>query len=250
MALKHLSKPGSDDALSNSGSANSGGMLRKAALFRVDSEGNIIKNRAGVFALNPSSYEENKSANWSQQAVPGQSDPILQWVNSGARTVSFEALVTADTSYFQSGVTTKPGEETDPVKKTLNQIGQIASAFFKVTLPPPRQTTQVAANQGDSLDISAYLDYYRSLLYPTYDNATNPTKLRYSPPLLVLYAGKSIIKVPYENRISSQHDLWVLTDLKIRITKQLPNLAPMEAQVQFTLVQYNIRSFDTNRFTR
>lgn len=250
MALKHLSKPGSDDAISNSGTPNSGGMLRKAALFRVDKEGNIQKNRAGVFILNPSSYEESKSANWVQQQVPGQSDPVLQWVNSGARTVSFEALVTADTSYFDSNVVTKPGEETDPVKKTLNQIGEIASAFFKITLPPPRQTTQVTANKGDSLDISEYLNYYRSLLYPTYDNATNPNKLRYSPPLLVLYAGKSIIKVPYENRVSSQHDLWVLTDLKIRITKQLPNLAPMEATVQFTLVQYNVRSFDTNRFTR
>lgn len=250
MALKHLTKPGSDDALTNADVPNTGGMLRKAALFRVDNEGNIIKNKAGVFPLNPNSYEESKSANWAQQNVPGQSDPVLQWVNSGARTVSFEALITADTSYFQSGVTTKPGEETDPVKKTLNQIGNIASAFFKVTLPPPRQTTEAAANKGDSLDISAYLDYYRSLLYPTYDNATNPNKLRYSPPLLVLYAGSAVIKVPYENRISSQHDLWVLTDLKIRVTKQLPNLAPMEASVQFTLVQYNIRSFDSNRFTR
>lgn len=250
MALKHPRKSGSDDALTNADVPNVGSMLRKAALFRIDKDGNIIKNRAGVFILNPASYEESKSANWVQQQVPGQSDPVMQWVSSGARTVSFEALVTADTSYFQSGLVTKPGEETDPIKKTINQIGAIASAFFKVTLPPPRQTVQVSANKGDSLDISEYLNYYRSLLYPTYDNSTNPNKLRYSPPLLVLYAGKSIIKVPYENRISSQHDLWVLTDLKIRITKQLPNLAPMEATVQFTLVQYNIRSFDTNRFTR
>lgn len=250
MATKHLKKPGSEDALSNHGTANNGSLLRKAALFRVDKDGKIIKNKAGVFILNPASYEESKSANWIQQQVPGQSDPVLQWVSSGARTVSFEALVTADTSYFNSSIITKPGEETDPLKKALQVVGEIASAFFKISIPPPRQTIEEKASKGDSLDISEYLNYYRSLLYPTYDSVTNPRKLRYSPPLLVLYAGKSIIKVPYENRISSQHDLWVLTDLKIRVTKQLPNLAPMEAVVQFTLVQYNIRSFDTNRFTR
>jgi hypothetical protein len=49
--------------------------------------------------------------------------------------------------------------------------------------------------------------------------------------------------------ISVDTDLWVVTDLRIKITKQLPNLAPMEAIVSFQLTQYNRRTKDQNDFT-
>jgi len=60
--------------------------------------------------------------------------------------------------------------------------------------------------------------------------------------------GKAVTKYPYGQKITSQHDLWVITNLEIQITKFLPNLAPMEAVVTFQLTQYNIRSFDRKRF--
>jgi hypothetical protein len=248
MPLKQLSKRKSEDATAVVTDTNDS--FRKAALFKIDSQGNILKNKAGVFLLNPATYEDSKSANWAQQQVPGQSDPILQWVSSSARTVSFEALVTNDTADFDDGIIRVSSENDEGgINNIISQVGKIASAFFKVSVPPTRQTAQIKATKGDALDISYYLNYYRSLLYPTYDNQINPRKLQQNPPLLVLYAGSSVPKIKYENRISSQHDLWVLTDLRIRVTKQLPNLAPMEALVQFTLVQYNVRSFDTRRFT-
>lgn len=251
MALKPLIKSrGVKDVLANTNSPNNGNFLRRSALAWVKDNGEIHLPIHGYFLLNPDSYEESKSANWIEHQVPGQSDPIFQWVSSGARQVSFEALVTADTAYFESYAGTKPGEETDPVKNSINKLGEVASAFFKVTLPPPRQTLEVAADKGDSLDISKYLEYYRSLLLPTYDNYNMPKLVDYSPPLLVLYNGNSFSNIPYGNRVSSKHDLWILKDLKIRITKQLPNLAPMEATVQFTLVQYSVRSKGSDRVHR
>lgn len=218
--------------------------LQIAALFAVDKDGNIIKDDVGKFLINPESITESKSSNWNPTNTPGNSDPTLQWTNGGPRTVSFQALVTTDTADYKSESDFKPGKEKDPLKKLSIFSGTIASAFFKVAKPEPRMPTDRFTN----LDISSYLNYYRSLLYPIYDDKDNPKRLQGSPPLVVLYAGSSVTKFPYGETINSQQDLWVVTDISIKITKQTPNLAPMEAVVDFQLMQYNIRSFDRRRF--
>jgi hypothetical protein len=222
--------------------------LRKAALFTIDVAGNIIGEPLGVFSLNPSTWNESKTANWVQVAVPGQSDPVLQWVSSGARTLTFDALVTKDTSDFGIEESKKDYQKSRP-KNTIEAVASFAVKLFKVQVPPPRTTTPT--RNFEVLDISDTLNYYRSLLYPTYSDPSGkgvPQRLKESPPLLVLLAGSGIAKLQYGSRITNKHDMWVLTDLRINITKQLSNLAPMEATVGFTLVQYNIRSFDRNRF--
>lgn len=223
------------------------GTYKKAAIFKIDDKGNILENNAGVFLLNPSAIEESKSANWVQQSTPGSSDPIMQWISSGPRTVTFEALVTADTSAYDSSASVVPGEESTS-SQALNFIGDLASSFFGIKTPPPPSGPATTDRAGDSLDITNILDYYRSLLYPIYDDINNPRSLRQSPPLVVLYFGKALIKKRYQKRISNNHDLWVVTNISIRTTKQLPNLAPMEATVRFTLTQYTIKSFDGRRF--
>jgi len=221
--------------------------LKAAALFTVSIDGTIEKRSsgAGIFLLNPSGITESKSSSWVQQNTPGQSDPPLQWVSSGARTLSFDALVTKDTSYYVSGVK-KVGEEQNPLEKSQLYVGSIASAFSKTATPAKRSVEE----PSDTLDISAFLNYYRSLLYPEYDVIENPRRLKSSPPLVVLLMGKSVTKFPYGSRVSSQHDLWVVTGLEIKITKQLPDLSPQEAVVSFKLTQYNIRSFDGRRFLK
>jgi hypothetical protein len=225
------------------------GELKKAALFAVDIAGNIKKDPLGIFHLNPSAFNESKTSNWVQNQIPGQSDPVMQWVSSGARTLTFDALVTADTSDFNVKEAEKASETAKP-KSVKEAVATFAAKLFKVQVPPSR-TIQESKNT-DVLDISNSLDYYRSLMYPTYSDPSSkgvPQRLKQSPPLLVLLAGSGIAKLRYGSRITNKHDVWVLTDLKINITKQLGNLAPMEAIVSFTLVQYNIRSFDKNRFS-
>lgn len=221
--------------------------LKIAALFAVSPDGTVERVESGIFLLNPTSIEDGKDSNWVAQNVPGQSDPVYQWVGGGARVVRFTALVTADTSDFISGVTTpgKPADQGGFLGKVFS--GSIASAFSKVQAP----AAPVGSFDIDSatvLDVQRNLNYFRSLMYPRYDNFENPRRLRQSPPLLVFYSGSAINKFPYGTRVSSQSDLWMLTNLRIRVTKQLPNLAPLEAEVEFELTQYNVRSFSRDRF--
>jgi len=226
-------------------------VTRAAAIFAIDRDGTIEKTNKGVFLLNPDSLNETKSANWVAHQTPGQSDPVLQWLSSGPRTLSFTALVTADTSDFvQIGEKPAPPQKEEP--NTLTKIfGGIAASFAKVKAPPPaRQIKSDGFPVANTLDISNYLNYYRSLLYPEYNNINNPRRLVQSPPLVVLFMGNAINKLPFGAKVSDQHDMWVITNLGIKVTKFLPNLAPMEAQVSFQLTQYNVRSFDRRRFNK
>ncbi len=252
MAVQQGKKRSGADSLANPDQKYVTGELYRAALFKVDIAGNILSNNAeGIFLLNPSAWEESKSANWAQHNVPGQSDPIFQWVSSGARTVTFEALVTADMSDQKVIVAEKEQKKAEP-KAVIEAVADFAVKLFSVAIPPiPNSPSGEPVKNEVTLDISDRLNYYRSLLYPSYTDPNSkgvPSRLKGSPPLLALYAGNSISKLSYSNKITNKHDVWILTDLRIRITKQLANLAPMEATVNFTLVQYNIRSFDSNRF--
>ena len=221
--------------------------LIPTGIYKIDESGNILSNINYVaqFLLNPSTWEETKSSNWSPQTVPGQSDPVYQWVSSGPRTVSFEALVTKDTyNYAKSASPTANSTPSAP----FATFGQIASLFAQVASPPPMTP---GSNVNVLLDISDNLNYYRSLLYPKYTVNNNSTQLTNSPPLVVLYSGTAINSdIPDPgNTISSNTDIWVVTSLRIRITKQMPNLAPMEALVGFELSQYTTQPFSESRFS-
>jgi hypothetical protein len=250
MALKQKEKSFLAGNLANPGNNKDGSKLSVAAIFPVDIDGNIIFNSLGLFLLNPTTWEESKGSNWNPNIIPGQSDPILQWVGGSSRTVTFEALVTNDTSLLDLAkqVTNKSQSTTD---KVLSATASIASSFFKVSVPSPRFTTVNPNDAQEELDISDNLNFYRSLVYPTYDDITKPNKLKQSPPIIALFAGTALIKVPYnltQFKVNPNNDLWVMTNLRIRITKQLPSLAPMEATVTFDLMQYNLRSFDRGRW--
>lgn len=248
MAVAHNVKRVVDADFSNLGNPGNYSInLLQAALFPVSITGEILasNNEEGIFLLNPSSWEESKSAKWIQHEVPGQSDPVMQWVSSGARTLSFEALVTADTSYKSEHIK-KIEAAKDKPKTATEFVADLASSLFKVQIPPKREFADDKLSVN--LDISSNLNYYRSLMYPSYTGSEIPGRLIASPPLLALFAGSSISKIPYSDSITTSQDVWVLTDLKIRITKQLLNLSPMEALVTFSLVQYNIRSSDAAKF--
>lgn len=205
----------------------------------------------GMFYLNPSSWEEDKTSNWIQHNIPGSSDPILQWVSGGARTLTFEALVTKDQYHEPHLSPVSPGPLGALADAALSVVGSIASAFAGVNLPPIPDivglvtggTNQTAGNQ---LSIADKLNFYRSLAYPTY---TAQGKLQSSPPLVFIAAGETFTKRPLGNRISFNDTLWVVYSTKISITKQLPNLSPLEATVTFTLLEYALKPKDRARIS-
>ena len=226
--------------------SNSGKGLTRATLNRVIVDNNVLKvdtrfsDLAG-FLLNPESYEETKTANWAPIVIPGQSDPILQWVAGGPRTVSFDALVTKETSDTKKNTNTSFASNlASSIESTA--IGQIAASIAGVfETASAILTPKAPAAAEPALSIKANLDYYRSMLYPNYTGNV----LSQSPPLLTL--GNGVFDSPTVIDIGTT-DLWVMTNLRIQVTKQLPNLTPMEATVSFQLTQYITTSFDGNQF--
>lgn len=222
----------------------------QAGLFTIRDNGSVdySRNDLALFLLNPESWEESKSSNWIQHLVPGQSDPILQWIHSGPRVVTFEALVTEDTSDFNSYKADINSNASSSNSTLGNFFAGIAASFFNIAVPASRQALTNTQRNTNNFDISDKLNYYRSLLYPVYDDRNNPQKLKFSPPLVLLKVGSTFSKDKDISSISTDTDVWVVTNIRIKVTKQLPNLTPMEAMVAFELTQYTIKSLDRGRF--
>jgi len=220
--------------------------LNRMRIVKVNSNGSIdqASKQLGILLLNPEAIEDSKTSNWVASSIPGQSSPIYQWVSGGPREVSFEALVTHDTSDFLK-------QSEDPlaglVDSAVNAVGNIASKFLGVNLPPLANLfSSTKSGSGEDLSITNQLNYYRSLLYPTYAQG----RLETSAPLIALWMGKTLGDSQFlaSDTVAEDTDLWILTELKIRVTKQLPNLTPMEATCNFRFSQYTVKSIGREHF--
>ena len=238
---------------------NNDGKLRTFGLFALDKDGIVDSKKKvidkGTFLLNPATFEESKTSNWSPQNVPGQSNPVYQWVSGGARQITFEALVTRDN--FHAGSSESGDILSNLAGAALNAVGGIASELAGVSLPPLASLFPGPdPGSGTALSIVDKLDYYRSLLHPIYTQGH--TSLYQAPPLVVLAAGSTFAGVPTpldgpiappSTKASGSYvPVFIVTSLNIRITKQLPNLDPMEAMVNFTLQEYAIRPISSLNF--
>ena len=219
-----------------------------AAIVRVTPEGKSELEDAhpqAKFLLNPSSWSDNKSVNWVSQSVPGQSHDVKQWISGGPRVVTFDALVTRDINERQ---------DVNPLDKLINSainaVSSVASDFFDVNVPPLTDLLNGLAGGIDNhpLNIAPWLDYYRSLTLPTYSENNELTS---SPPLVALHVGASLHNgnTEFKGELTPTGEVWIVKNLGINITKQLPNLTPMEAIVSFQLEQYITNSVSANRYS-
>lgn len=244
-----MRRPLDAGTLAGPSNKNNQGALNKVVIARVGSDGKVDNTytATGTLLLNPESMEESIVSNWTPNAVPGQSLPPLYWANGGPRTVSFDALVTRDTSDFM-----KPTTQADPlaaaVSVGINAVGSIASSFLGVKVPPLGDLfgSLTDPTAGEQLGITDKLAYYRALCFPNYAQGIIDT----SPPLVVLYYGKTLghDKTTPTTQLSPDSDVWVLVDLKIRFTKWLPNMTPMEATCSFRFLQYPIIPLSRGHF--
>lgn len=247
MARKYQSK---SDVIASP--TNNNDKLVKAALFKVDIQGNIKSNNINAkFLLNPSSLEDVKSNNWVENNIPGQSDPVLQWVSGGPRNLNFTALVTKDTIHESPKVDKDPIDSL--VDTAINAVGSLASTIAGINIPAVSTIsalfTSASDTKGTELSIARHLNYYRSLMYPDIDQSGI---LVSSPPLVVFALGKTLNSLHCKNvtgKIDAKNtDIWIIKNVSIRVTKWLPNLDPMEAEVSFQCVQYNIESKSSGLF--
>jgi len=213
--------------------------LLKAFLVPVEAKNNRIPvNRQdqnilelGQFYLNPTTWNDSKETKWVKHMVPGMSDPHQQWVAGGPRTITFEALVTRDVSSSES----KNKKDKTSVINTSRKNSVVAGIASAVQQIEGLTSSEAILQQGEregsflNLDITEKLNYYRSLLYPNVVSSANRVS---SPPNLVrLIVGSTLGQ-------RTQTARFVVDKIEIRVTKQFPDLRPMEAVVVFTLTEF------------
>lgn len=205
--------------------------------------------------LNPESLNETKAANWVQQNIPGQSDPLMQWISGSARTVSFTAKVTLDiVENFTVSSTDNADIWSLEVEPELSRISEITEGYNSAILSqlynvsarvnassvtPAAIDQQNAAIQDNKRirwkqSIQPQLDFYRGLLVPREGSRKNQLR---TPPLVRLYMGDILGAANY----SANQD-FILASYSFNITQTTPELLPTSADVTFTFIEYNDKS--------
>lgn len=193
--------------------------------------------------LNPESLNESKAANWIQQNIPGQSDPLLQWISGSSRTVSFTAKVTLD---IAENFTVSESSDRQiwslEIQPELSRIQEITDGYNAAILSQLYNVSARINEPGiepaveDSVtrwkqSIQPQLDFYRGLLVPRTGSRANQVR---TPPLVRLYMGDVLGAASY----SANQD-FVLASYSINILQTTPNLLPTVADVTFTFIEYN-----------
>ncbi len=228
------------DLLSGAGTSNantrdlSAPSVVKMAIIPV----NEPFNSNNVLLLNTNSVTESKAANWVKHYIPGQSDPLLQWINGSERTITFSAMVTKDiaanptvTKFANGGVWQLV------IQPELNEQFKIAEDYNASRLSS--LASESAAGQIDSGEIaSSYwsrsiqpqLDFYRSLVIPRKGTSAAFPK---TPPLVQLRMGTILGTAD-----DSAKQKFILINYQMTITEYSPQLEPTKANVNFTFVEY------------
>lgn len=196
--------------------------------------------------LNTNSITESKSANWVKHYVPGQSDPLMQWISGTEKTISFSALVTKDIASNPTVNKDDNGTQWELViqpelyERYANADDVPASILDSVN------TNQVTAFLSESVSITKpvrpywtrsiqpQLDFYRSLVIPREGSSSS---LSDTPPLVHLRMGTIL-----GERASIESQQYILLNYNMNITEYSPELEPTKAIVSFTFVEYVPRS--------
>lgn len=199
--------------------------------------------------LNPESLTETKAANWIQHNIPGQSDPLMQWISGSARTVTFTAKITLD---IAENFTVNAGSDADiwslEIEPELANVGKVTDGYnaailgqlYDVSSRSTDQDVNSLEEQGDlsnrsstrwKQSIQPQLDYYRGLLVPRTGSLRNQVK---TPPLVRLYMGDILGR----SRYSANQD-FILASYNFNILQTTPELLPTQADVTFTFIEYN-----------
>jgi hypothetical protein len=199
--------------------------------------------------LNPESLTETKAANWIQQNIPGQSDPLLQWVSGSSRTVTFTAKVTLDLvenyTVDSSGDSNIWSLEIEPELSHIREVtdsynAAILDNLYNVSArlfgsdPSPSAPANQTAGTRWKQSIQPQLDFYRGLLVPRTGSLRNQLR---TPPLVRLYMGKVLGGQPH----SADQD-FILASYSFNILQTTPELLPTMADVTFTFMEYSNQS--------
>lgn len=187
--------------------------------------------------LNTNSVTESKSANWVKHYIPGQSDPILQWISGTEKVIAFTALVTKDTASNPTvndvdnadvwSLVVSP--ELDEKYKNVDTVP--ANTLTNLTNAAFRQLTNSQKTKPYwSRSIQPQLDFYRSLVVPREGASSSFSK---TPPLVYLRMGTIL-----GDRAGVEQQQFILLNYNLTITEYSPELEPTKATISFTFVEY------------
>lgn len=146
--------------------ATVGGQVAKGRIS-IPETGEVL-----VFMFNPNMVKDQKGVAYPDQVVPGMSHPVTQFAGGGARVISFEIYLDGDRG--RMGQSTSNGQL------------QNHSRAPRVGDKNPRVSQGPQPNAPDK-DITAEIDFYRSLLYPIAVNGGGLADVH--PPILVFSMG-------------------------------------------------------------
>ena len=182
-----------------------GATPESAVLFKALTPGTQPDSRdAFTFQYWPATLQDSYEPNYATKQSPGASHALYQWVGGGERTISFEAIFTAE----------------------INQTRELQGTVVKAS----RDASELLPSGRYTVDVAAALARIRSWMLPTYAKG-GKKGLTEAPPRLWLYlpnmglgGAKDVITV-------------ILKSAPITIEACFPNGEPRVATVQMTFAE-------------
>lgn len=134
-------------------------------LMELDSDGQTKDGTDRRFQYFPETVSDSKAINYAAKEIPGASLPLYQWVNSGARTITFTAIFTTDVDFI--GDSDKSAEAIKNMKDRLKASGV----------------------EGENVYIPGAITWLRRYMLPRYSSTESTgvgTPLVQPPPTLIL----------------------------------------------------------------
>lgn len=149
------------------------------ALVDMDDDGSADVSSRIAFQYFPETITDSYSAEWVQKNIIGGSHPIYQWIHGNARSISFEAVFSADAppkGYDSIG-------SNGPLASAASAISDVGAVVGEISKNPLGTAISLAKNAAgggkESIDIAGAIAWLKSKLYPDYQNgiALPPPKM-------------------------------------------------------------------------
>jgi len=189
------------------------------AIRELDGNDNEVPNGTLRFQYFPESISDSKSVNWSPKDIPGGSLPLYQWISSGERSISFQAVFTTDIDFSLEGA-----------KALLNVSNAVARSNA------PQEST------SRNVDIRTAVMWLRRFMMPRYGgNVATGGALTSAPHKLQLImpgTGIGWAGGAGDTQHNTQHHITaIMTACEVEWVQFFPSGFPRIATVQLSFAQ-------------
>lgn len=188
------------------------------------------------FQYFPETIQDSRSVEYVSKVPVGSSHPIYQWVGGSPRSISFQAVLTAD---LQPPSKIPSSSTQDNFAKAASKLESFGAAVSSVIKSPAGAFGGLIQNKAGTdidrkynIDIGAYIAWLRAKTYPVYS-------AKYiAPPKLVLYLPNSGIVGAKVAGLSIRDSIFcIMTNCNVTYEAFFHNGAPRIAVVDLEFVE-------------